>query len=242
MPEHPRARTYFFASSQHFAPPGGSAEKGPHRYPSNPLDTAPVLRALLDALDAWASHGIEPPASRVPRRADGSLVSTTEYRARFPRSSAIDTPRWPNRMYRLDLGSELARGIFAKEPPEEHSDQEYAVLVPQCDADGNDLAGVRTPHIEVPLATHTGWNFRSGGSTEALFSIVGSHLPFAATRAHRERDGDPRPSIAERYRSRNDYIARIAVAAQRLVEARLMLAEDVDRYVARAISDPDFSS
>jgi len=108
-------------------------------------------------------------------------------------------------------------------------------------AQGEDVvAGVRTPDIEVPLATHTGWNYRAAGSTQALYGIIGSHLPFARTVA--ERGSDPRPALAERYRSRADYVARVAVVAQRLVEARLLLAEDLERYVARAIAMPHSES
>jgi len=237
LPEHPRARIYFFASSQHFAPPGGGPERGAHKHPSNPLDTAPVLRVLLDAMDAWATHGTPPPDSRRPRRDEGTLVTATEYRARFPEIPGVSSPPAPNRLKRLDLGPEITAGRFALEPPGVYEQDEYAVLIPAPDSDGNDAAGVRTPHIEAPLATHTGWNYRSAGSTQALYSIVGSHLPLAATAAEREKTGDPRPSIAERYRSREDYIARIAVAAHALMQARLLLPEDVDRYVARALAD-----
>lgn len=240
LPEHPRARLYFFASSQHFAEPGGRALRGAHRHPSNPLDTAPVLRALLDAMDAWATSGIAPPPSRVPRRADGTLVDADGYRAAFPRIPGVEPPRAPNRLCRIDYGDAFEQGRFAKEPPEAVATQPYAVLIPQPDADGNDACGVRTPHVEVPLATHTGWNFRSQGSTEAMYSITGSHLPFAATAEARSAGGDPRSSIAERYRSRADYIAKIAVAARRLADDRLLLDEDIERYVRRAIDDPDY--
>lgn len=240
LPEHPRARLYFFASSQHFAKPGGKPERGAHRHASNPLDTAPVLRALLDAMDDWASRGIAPPASRVPRRSEGTLVEAGEYQTAFPRIPGVEPPGSPNRLHRLDFGPETEQGRFVQEPPLELLEQAYAVLIPQPDTDGNDLAGVRTPHVEAPLATHTGWNYRAQGSTAALYSIVGSHLPFAATAAERATSGDARLSIAERYRSRHHYIARIAAAAQQLVEARLLLPEDADRYIARAIADPDF--
>jgi hypothetical protein len=240
LPEHPRARIYFFASSQHFAEPGGVPEHGAHRYPSNPLDTAPVLRALLDAMDAWATHGTLPPPSRVPRRDEGTLLTAAEYGATFPAIPEVTPPASANRLQRLDFGPDVASGKFTREPPLELENDEYAVLVPAPSADGNDIAGVRTPHLAVPLATHTGWNFRAAGATDALYSIVGSHLPFAKDAPTRLRTGDLRLSIAERYRSREDYIARIAVAAHALCEARLLLAEDVDRYVARAITDAEF--
>jgi hypothetical protein len=242
MAEHPRARLYFFASSQHFAEPGGKAEDGPHRHLSNPLDTAPVLRALLDAMDAWSTYGTPPPASRIPRRADGSLVSAAEAKTRFPPLADVEYPDAPNRLHVTDYGVEIEAGRYALEPPVADAEREYAVLVPQVDADGNDIAGVRVPHLEAPLATHTGWNYRSAGSTRARYSIIGSFLPFARTHAEREASSDPRPSIEERYRSRADYVARIAVAAHALVAARLMLDEDLERYVARAINGSDFPS
>lgn len=239
LPEHPRARVYFFASSQHFATPGGGPERGPHRHPSNPLDTSALLRALLDALDAWVTHGTAPPPSRVPRRADGTLVSAKELATHFPSIPGAACPRNPNRLSVIDFGPGYASGRFDLEPPHEDREREYTVLVPQVDADGNDQAGIRTPHIAVPLATYTGWNFRAHGSTEALFSIVGSFLPFAPDAETRRRGTDPRPSIAERYRSHQDYIARIALAGQALVDARLLLAEDLDRYIALAVAWSD---
>ena len=62
-------------------------------------------------------------------------------------------------------------------------------------------------------------------------------LPFAKTADERRHRGDPRPSLQERYRSRVHYVRAIAVAAQRLVEQRLLLEEDADRYVALAMQE-----
>ena len=240
LPAHPRARIYLLASSQHFAEPGGKPEQGPHRHLSNPLDTAPVLRALLDAMDAWSTLGTPPPEDRVPRRADATLVTAAEARERFPAIPGVDFPLSPNRLHATDYGAEFTAGRFALEPPIEDLSRAYAVLIPQVDADGNDAAGIRTPQLQAPLGTHTGWNYRSAGSTRARYSIVGSFLPFAASRDAREKAGDLRPAIDERYRSRADYVRRIAVAAQALMQARLLLEEDVERLVGRAIDGDDF--
>ena len=62
-------------------------------------------------------------------------------------------------------------------------------LVPQVDADGNDLAGIRDPEVAVPLATTTGWNFRStsvGNPWRYLFRCSARTFPFPQTRAVRE--------------------------------------------------------
>jgi hypothetical protein len=241
LPEHPRARVFCFSGSQHRAYPAGVPEAGPHRHPSNPLDTAPVLRALLAALDRWATDGTPPPASCVPRRADGTLVHPAAVKAAFPVIPGVTCPGQGNRLFPLDFGPDAAAGIVRREPPAEMRSREYAVLVPAVGADGNEVAGVRTPFLQVPLATHTGWNWRSAQSSDgaechALCSIIGSWLPFARTAAERAATGDPRPSIEERYASAWGYGARIARAGYDLVDARLMLEEDVGRFVERAVA------
>jgi hypothetical protein len=75
----------------------------------------------------------------------------------------------------------------------------------------------------------TGWNLRSPaiGAPTDLVQSTGSYYPLARSRAERERAGDPRPSIAERYRSMDDYLARIEAAARALVSRRLLLPDDV---------------
>jgi hypothetical protein len=236
--DHEKARVFLFASSQHHADPNSGPLRGVHRGLSNPLNTTPLLRALLDALDAWATHGTPPPASRVPSRANGTLVPVAVVQERFPRIPGIDCPSQPNRLFVQELGADFDRGILAKEPPQEDKSKEYAVLVPQVDADGNDAPGIRTPHVEVPLATFTGWNFRPEGSAEkALAGLIGHYLPLAKTAQERQARGDPRPSLQERYRSKAHYVRAIAMAAQRLVEQQLLLEEDADRYVALAMRE-----
>ena len=88
----------------------------------------------------------------------------------------------------------------------------------------------------MPLATHTGWNYRDAsiGATDRLASEIGSYLPLPKTEATRERGGDSRKSIEERYTSREDYLGRIALAALALVEQRYLLAEDMPAIVERA--------
>jgi hypothetical protein len=88
----------------------------------------------------------------------------------------------------------------------------------------------------VPLATVTGWNPRhpEQGASGDLMAMMGSTLPFARTEAERQRRGDPRPSIAERYASRAAYLTAVREAAESLVAARYALAEDMDGMVERA--------
>jgi hypothetical protein len=138
------------------------------------------------------------------------------------------TPREPNTLERLDFGPEFERGLLA-EPPH-RTGEHYAVLVPATDGDGNDIAGVRAPMVQAPLATYTGWNLRARGQGYgALHEFTGSTLPFADSPEERAVTRDPRPSIAERYASAEAYTEAIVAAARRLVAERLMIEEDVER-------------
>lgn len=64
--------------------------------------------------------------------------------------------------------------------------------------------------------------------------MIGSTIPFAATRADREASGDPRRSIEERYASKTDYLERVKKAAQGLVDEGYLLAEDLETVVRQA--------
>jgi len=236
LPEHPRVRTYLLSSSQHHAAPGIPAHSGPHRNLSNPLDTSPLLRALLVKLDAWVTHGALPPPSAVPRRDDGTLVSAGEAHHIFPRIGGVRPPREPNQLLLHDYGPEYENGITTIEPPRLDADREYAVLVPGTDADGNEIAGLRTPDVAVPRGTYTGWNQRvEAVGPLAMYSIVGSFMPLARTKAEREAAADERLSLAERYSSGADYVRQVAVTADALQRCGLLLAEDVERYVEAAM-------
>jgi hypothetical protein len=65
--------------------------------------------------------------------------------------------------------------------------------------------------------------------------MLGSTLPFAATEEERRRSGDPRPSIAERYRDRADYAEKARAVVERLTAQRYLLPEDVELAVENAL-------
>jgi hypothetical protein len=118
------------------------------------------------------------------------------------------------------------------EPPA-RLDNFYGTRVCAVDADGNEVTGVRLPPIAVPLGTYTGWNVYRAQPCE-LCDRDGSLIPFARTRTERDAGGDPRPSLEERYGSRENYIARVEAAAAALVADRLLLQADADAYVKAA--------
>jgi hypothetical protein len=112
----------------------------------------------------------------------------------------------------------------------------HAGLVPAVDADGNERAGLRLPDHVLPIATFTAFNAQKDRSGPAC--RAGAAAPFAATKADREKSGDPRLSLVERYGSRAYFVATMRVVADRLVKERLLLREDADAYVAAAKQAP----
>jgi hypothetical protein len=218
----PNARAYLIAGTSHDGRPGMDASRGPCAYPRNPHDPTPVLRALLVALDEWVTHGTPPPASRIPTLADGSLCAAEA--TGFPELPGVDPVGEAN-----DADPPL-NWIDPQAPT-----RRYRPLVCRVDRDGNELAGVLTPDLAVPLGTHTGWN-RFGAPIQhaEVADKHGSFFAFAETSVRRAATGDPRLSIAERYDNLDAYVSRVAAVAAALVEARLLLPEDAARYVARA--------
>ncbi len=198
----------------------------------NPLVYTPVIRALFRALDAWVVDGVDPPASRHPRIADGTLVPPAS--GGWPTIPGVAMPPAPMTTYRLDFGAEWAQGRVTIEPP--RLGAAFTSLVPAVDDAGNDRGGIRLPEIAVPLATHSGWNYRRPeiGAPDRLASEIGSYRPLPRTADERQRLGDSRQAIAERYASREDYLGRIALAAVALVRERFLLADDVPDLIAQA--------
>jgi hypothetical protein len=110
--------------------------------------------------------------------------------------------------------------------------------VPQVDADGNDIAGIRSLDVAVPVGTNTGWNYTNKPGTIDLAGLFGSYFPFAKTSAERSGSGDPRPSLQERYTDQAGYVAAVTAAANDLVARRFLLQVDADAAIAKAVANP----
>jgi hypothetical protein len=231
--EPENVRIYHFAGTHHVGTEA-TMPRGVCAMPPNHVDYSPLLRADLVSLDRWVSDGTPPPPSRHPRIADGSLVDKTAPAVAIPGFVAA---RGPNARPRFDYGPDFAKGIIARTLPVALPDR-YGVLVPKVDRDGNETSGVVLPDVAVPVATSTGWSVRgaaAGGAGELCY-LDGSYLPFAKTKAERERTGDGRLSLEERYQGPADYAAKIRDAAVALQKDGLLLPEDVERITARASS------
>lgn len=241
LPEHPSSRSYLFSSVQHTPGYLGQSRTNPGtltvaRYPLNVLDYRPLLRAALVNLDDWITRGVEPPASRHPRLADGTAVAREDVLAVFARIPGFVPPD-PKRLpfvRTVDLGSDEETGV-GRYPAKEGAF--YPALVSSVDADGNEVAGIRLPDVTVPVGSHAGWNPRDPetGSSDQIVPMNGLTLFFATDSETRRRSGDPRPSIAERYASETDYVSKVRAAAIALARDRYLLEEDIEMVVGAAL-------
>ncbi|MFO1160793.1 MAG: alpha/beta hydrolase domain-containing protein [Reyranellaceae bacterium] len=220
------SRVYMIAGTQHGGRAGATTDAGPNVNPRNPHNPMPAVRALLMALDDWVVSGKAPPPSRVPTLAAGTLVEADK--TGFPAVPGAAVVRVTNQV--APPGDWVEPAAPAKA---------YRTLVCKVDADGNEVGGIRLPDIAVPLATYTGWNeYKAPYPTGELADRDGSCLPFAVDKAARQASGDPRPSIAERYKSGADYQAKVEAVVASLLKDRLLLPEDADSYRARAAKEP----
>lgn len=231
------SRAYLLTGTQHGAgtfPP----RKSDTQHLSNPNDYRYVMRGLLAAMNGWLKDGKEPPPSQVPRVTKGQLIAPASMQ--FPKLKGVELPKRHQRAWRADYGPEFrSHGIVTYEPPK--LGKAFPTLVPQVDRDGNETAGIRMPEIQAPLATYTGWNLRDAriGAPAEFFNMTGSFFPLARTKAERERNGDPRPSIEERYASKQAYLGKISEAARALADSGYILPRDIGALEQRASREWD---
>lgn len=195
-----------FAGTQHGPGAWPPRVSDQFQHPGNANDYRWHMRALLVAMNEWITSGKEPPASQIPHVAKDQLVSAGA--VHFPKIPGVKTPQRPQRAYRADYGPEFrSNGIVSQEPPRMVG-KPYAALVAQVDSDGNETTGIRSPAIQVPLGTYTGWNLRSKsiGAPDEIYSMVGLTFLFAKTKTERQQKNDPRPSVDERYKSKEEYL------------------------------------
>ena len=233
LPDSPFARNYFIASHQHGT--GSATSMGSCQQFQNPLDAAPIQRALFVALDDWV-RGTAPPPSAVPRLADSTLAPPLPQAGMgFPNIPGVTYNGLKTTRYLLDYGpAYYTGGVATINPPLFNAPYQdnpangpiYPSFIPKTDADGNDTAGIRLPDVTVPLATYTGWALRSGPQAGDGCESSGQYIPFAKTQADRLASGDPRLSVAERYPTFTAYNDAIKAAVDGLIARRLMLCED----------------
>jgi Alpha/beta hydrolase domain len=225
------ARIYFVAGMQHVS--GSTPPAGYVRYPVNDMQIHWFMNAMMIAMNDWITKGIAPPPSRYPILGRGELVDLPAWK--FPKIPGVQPLEKVYRPRMLDFGPEFpSKGIISIEPPK--TGRTYLTLVPQVDADGNEIAGVHLPQLRIPLGTYTAWNLRDPkiGAPDSTYVNIGSFFHFPLTKAERQKTGDPRRSIEERYRGEQDYLNKTEQAAREMVRERLLLGRDVPQVVEYA--------
>lgn len=224
VPIPDNVRLYYFAGTQH-APVLQARSNALCQNPVNPNQYKEAMRALLVAMQGWISAGKAPPPSRFPSLASGTLVKPLPQReAGFPEIPGAKYTGEANHLYINDNDALFPKHVLNKQ---------YAVLVPRVDRDGNDLPGIRSVALQVPLGTHLGWNLRRKGYMEDRSCYLdGSFIPFARYRV--DRGNDPRPSLEERYGNKASYVRQVETAVQRLRGEGFLLPEDAERLLKDA--------
>jgi hypothetical protein len=219
------SRVYYLTGTQHGPGRWPAAKTAETAYPANPNDYRFLMRGLLAALTQWVVSDQAPPPSRYPRLDQQQLVAPALLN--FPKVPGVRLPRAPHQAWRVDYGPDFKHeGVIAIDPPK--VGKPYPTLVPAVDADGNEVAGLRVPDVAVPLGTFTGWNLRdpATGSPSEIQSMTGGFHPFARTKAERETKKDPRPSIEERYSSKEEYLQKVDAVLNELIAGRYLLDRD----------------
>lgn len=215
LPDDPDVRLYLTSGIAHGDYPLPGAPVTLHA--TNPLTYGATLRALFVAMVQWVDHGTEPPSSVFPSHREGTWWTLDDFTGNFEKTTGLASPRVMNELRLLD---------HTQVPPLEGA--RYPAFVPAVDADGNGSAGIRQPFVQAPLGTHAGWAPRAPGfAPGALYSVYGSYIPFASDDAARAPH-DLRPSLTARYATREEWKAKLLAAGERLVDARFMLAEDLE--------------
>ena len=226
IPEN--VRIYLFAGTQHTPEIIADQISG---FSQNYNSYTPYLRALIIALEKWVIEEKDPPQSQYPTIASGSLVSPDKSGTGWPDIPGIPYNGRANELPLLDYGPQYdfgnVSGVLRKEPPEIKSEQNYKTLVPRVDKDGNEIAGIRSINIWVPVGTFTGWALRREGFGKGdLSSLNGMFIPFKKTKKDRKAVNDPRVSLEERYGSHEKYVEAVRRAAEKLVSEGFLLPED----------------
>jgi hypothetical protein len=220
IPLPPEVRRYYFPGVTHNGSRlggfslGGETDLAQCTLPGNPNPSLDTLHALQTALIEWVVSGREPPPSRYPTLAAGDLRAPTAKALGWPSIPGAPSPDGKiNPLFVYDLGAQF------------HYDDESGVVT------------VQPPSVQLllPLGTYTGWNVLAHGYGQGgRCDFLGGFIPFARTRAERLANGDPRPSLEERYGTHQAYVERVRAVSAEQVAARFLSPADAEKLVAQA--------
>jgi hypothetical protein len=262
LPLPRNVRRYYIASSNHGGGAGGfdtsvpgaalptagpncpGNNYGTAQLPANPVPHTETVNAIRVHFRNWVMRGVEPPPSRWPRLADGTLVPANKQAMGFPTlpqlRPTVPEPDFIMPVIDYDWGPQFdpvdGSGIASHAPPPIR--QVLAMMAPKVDADGNEQGGVPVVLLDAPLGTYLGWNITAGGARPfhagQICNYVGGMIPFARTEQERRANGDPRPSLQERYGTHDGYVEAVRKATVRAQAEGFLLAEDAAALVRAA--------
>ena len=108
------------------------------------------------------------------------------------------------------------------------------IQIPKRDADGNALGGVRLPEQQVPL----GVNAQQNPPLSFACMLGGAYVAFPRTQADADARHDSHKPVLERYKTRNDYVNQIRIAARSLEHDGFLLPEDAAIIIQSAAESP----
>ena len=262
LPLPANVRRYYIGSSNHGGgaggfnsslPGAGLPTTGPtcpgNNYgtallPANPIPHTETVNALRVHFRNWVMRGTEPPPSRWPKLADGTLVPANKKDLGFPTlpqlRSTIPEPDFIMPVIDYDWGARFnpmdGSGVADNAPPPIR--QVLGMYAPKVDADGNELGSVPVVLLDAPLGTYLGWNVTAHGARPfhagQICNYVGGMVPFARTEAERKANNDPRLSLQERYGSHEGYVQAVRKASQRAQSEGFLLSTDAELLIRAA--------
>ena len=244
IPLPPNVYRYYSPSTTHGGGGGGftysatTTATGACIYPSNPNPSSDTYNALQDDFFAFIMNGTPMPPSQYPKLSQGQLVNATQAEVGFPNVPGYPyggNNLWPVLKYDFGPGVDYANqsGIMTIQPP--IVDQVMPTLVPRTNTDGNEVVGVPSVNLQVPLATYSGWNItRAGIYAGQQCTLSGGSYPFALTKALRVAANDPRPSVEERYGTHAGFVCAVQAAANKAVKQRFLRATAATTLVSQA--------
>lgn len=234
--ESSRVRRFLISSSESYNRFNGIAHNGYGGrqcfYDTNNLHIGSLMRALINNLELWVVNGEEPLDSIYPKISEETLVELTSLRLpsiieqnfRGALNGSGDMEFGPRVKFNRGMVDLLIPEVIAR----------HKVLVPAVDQLGHDIAGIRHPHIEVPMGTYLGWNIRTtefGGG--GLCDEHGSFIPLSMSDEDADLENDSRPSLLSLYPDYMSYVNKLRDATDSLVSKNLLLQEDAELLLQR---------
>jgi hypothetical protein len=252
IPVPANVRRYYVPSTTHGGGPGGFSVTAPAApacpgpsfgrgiFAANPVPHTETFNAIRAHFRNWVMRDTPPPPSRYPSLANGQLVDPSKEAMGFPTIPGVPAGAPTgliNPMLDYDWGPDFnyvdGSGVATKIPPPVR--RAIRMKVPRVDADGNEVGGVPVVLRDAPLGTYLGWNVVAEGFHKGkICNYAGGMVPFATTRAERMANGDPRPSLEERYKTHDGYVEAVRAAAAKAVAEKFLLQDDADKLVAQA--------